>query len=100
MDLSEFSKLFNQALEQVDAPARRTNAYRYFYSKNTTNKSRAKDKYFWTIPKNDYNGKEQYLSGVYRYNATTKTWTAKRVVGHAQRKNAKARALKLNKEDK
>ncbi len=96
MDLTEFSKLFNQAV-QLDVPPGRGNAYRYFYSANKTNKSRAKDKYFWTIPKNDYNGKEQYLSGVYRYNATTKTWKARKVAGHALRKNAKARAFRLNK---
>lgn len=98
MDLSEFSKLFNQALQGVDGQTRRQNAYRYFYSKNTTNKSRAKDRYFWTIPKNNYKGQERYLSGVYRYSATTNSWKAKLVVGHAKRKDAKTRALKLNKE--
>ena len=93
MDLTEFSKLFNQALDQ--APARRVNAYRYFYSSNTSNKSRAKDRYFWTIPKNNYKGQLRYLSGVYRYNASTNSWKAKLIVGHAKRKDARARALKL-----
>lgn len=69
--------------------------YRYFYSENKSNKSRAKDMYFWTVQVARSDGKRGFLSGVYRYTAKNKGWRPIRVVAHKKRKDAKARALRL-----
>jgi len=74
--------------------------YRYYKSHNKSNKSRAKDQYFYTTQKINHKGQPRYVSGVYRYQATDKSLTPKLQAGHAKKKDAMARAEKLCKENK
>lgn len=69
--------------------------WRYFSSKNLSNKNRAKDRYFWTTEVARYKGKTGYLSGIRRYRSTKKAWQATAVIASKKRSTAKARALKF-----
>lgn len=74
---------------------RQQNSYHFYKSINDTNKSRIKDRYFYTTWKMYHKGSEKYLSGVYRYNASTKSFKATKVAGNAKKQDAIARAIKL-----
>ena len=63
--------------------------YRYYINKET------KDKYFYTTEKMNRNGKPRYVSGIYRYLKSRRMWKPLAQAGHAKRKDADARALRL-----
>lgn len=65
-------------------------SYRYYSHKGS------RDQYFYTTQKINHKGKKRYLSGIYRYLSSKKTWKLieSSVAGHAKKKDAMARALK------
>lgn len=64
--------------------------WRYF-----SNKRKSQDMYYWTSEKINHNGKPRYVSGIYKYKKKDQSWTPTKQVGHAKRKDAKARAAKF-----
>jgi predicted CopG family antitoxin len=72
----------------------------YYPSLNKFNKSREKDRYFYTTEKAKWKGKTGFASGIRRYNAKKKGWIALKVVVHKRRKDADARAFKLREKEK
>lgn len=85
----------NKIAEEDGLSFGREPRWRYFHSKNRSNKSRAEDRYFWTTEVARYNGKTGYLSGIRRYRSTKKAWEATAVIASKKRSTAKARALKF-----
>lgn len=77
-------------------PARWT----YYKSLNTFNNSRKKDMYFYTTERVKHKGTKKFVSGIYRYNAKNKGWKALKEAGHAKRRDAAARALRLREKEK
>lgn len=71
-------------------------SYRYYSPKKPANKSRKLDRYFYTTSKVTHKGNKRFVSGVYRYNASKEQWVATKKAGHAKKKDAIARALKLS----
>lgn len=71
-------------------------SYTYYEASNPRNKSRAKDRYFYTKNKVNHKGNTRFVSGIYRYNASFKRWKAIKEAGHAKKKDAIARAMKLS----
>ena len=74
--------------------------YTYWQSENKSNKSRARDQYFYTTHKINHRGSPRFVSGVYRYRATDKSWTPMLRAGHAKKKDAIARAKRLKDNNK
>lgn len=93
-------EVLNNYFKTLGYTSRNHNDYVYWSASEPKNKSRAMDRYFYTIRRKYYKDYERFLSGVYRYNATTNTFRAMKVVGHAKKKDAMARAHKLAKENK
>ncbi len=81
--MAEVNRLFGSFLQSKQA------RYRYFTD------GRSKNMYFWTTHKIGFNSKPRFVSGIYRHFKTKGEWIAKHKVGHARRKAAKARAMRL-----
>ena len=92
--MSEFDVRMSESLNQM---VRKSGLLRYFkqprYRYFLNRQSR--DMYFWTTEKIDRGGKPRFVSGVYRYYKTKKTWKPLMQAGHAKRTGAKDRARKL-----
>lgn len=71
----------------------------YYASANKANKSRTKDRYFYTTEKVRHGERLGFVSGIYRYNASKKKWKAIREVCHAKRKAASERAWRLREQN-
>lgn len=90
--MTEVNRVFNKLINED--PALRSllpsqPSYRYYADRRT------KNMYFWTTEKMNRKGKARFVSGVYRYYKTTKTWKPLQQAGHAKRRDAKARAWRL-----
>ena len=65
--------------------------YRYYAKKGS------KDRYFYTVHKITHCGHPRFVSGVYRFYKTKKVWKPLYQAGHAKKKDAMDRALRLMK---
>ncbi len=91
--LDSIEQAFNETVRQLfPGFCTYSPAYRYFVQKGS------KDQCFWTTETVTHNGKPRYVSGIYHYLKTKKQWKLTRERYHAQRKDAKARALTLYEE--
>lgn len=65
-------------------------SYRYYSNKGS------RDQYFYTVNKISHKGKKRYLSGIYRYLSSKKSWKLieSSVAGHAKKRDAMKRAWK------
>lgn len=92
IDTRAINELLSRAYgDLIGRPARWT----YYASKRTTSASRKKDMYFYTTQR--VGGK--FVSGIYRYRASKKTWVAMKKRSHRKRRDAASRALKLREQE-
>ena len=70
--------------------------YRYYGSPGS------KDQYFYTTDKVLHKDRQRYLSGIYRFVKSKQGWKLVKssVVGHAKKKDATAKALRMAKEER
>lgn len=79
---------------------RRSASFLYYASENKSNKSRAQDRYFYTVRKIEHKGGLKYVSGIYRYNDSKQEWKAMQKAGHAKKRDAILRAERLRDKEK
>lgn len=73
-------------------------SYRYYSNRDSINKARAKDQYFYTVQRVNEKGRRGFGSGVYRANLSKGTLKRMRFTIHVKKKDAIARAKRLSKQ--